>query len=221
MTLAARTRLGPHAVLAPLLDSGVRAVSTLLACSILAVALPACRAKEEKPDIPKLMTELRGSDPQASGQARLKLLQLGEPAVPALAEMLRSGTPADRIAAANTLWGMGQRARAAVPDLAETLADADPELRVAAAMALQNMGDAAAPAVPSLTKAISDRDLRVRQTAVKALGAIGPSARAALPALTRVLRRGSWPEAEEAVRSIRGLEPGALVELGPAEPEQP
>ena len=36
-----------------------------------------------------------------------------------------------------------------------------------------------------------------------------------------VLRRGSWPEAEEAVRSIRGLEPGAPIELGPAEPEQP
>ena len=221
MTVAAGARLGPYEVLAPLLDFGMRGALTLLACSILAVALPACRTKEDKPDIPRLMIELRGSDPQASGQARLMLLQLGEPAVPALAELLRSGTPADRIAAANLLWGMGQRARAAVPELAATLADPDPGLRVAVAMALQNMGAVAAPAVPALTKAISDRDLSVRQTAVKALGAIGPSARAALPALTRVLRRGSWPEAEEAVRRIRGLEPGALVELGPAEPEQP
>jgi HEAT repeat protein len=88
-------------------------------------------------------------------------------------------------------------------------------------MALQNMGDAAAPAVPALTKAISDRDQSVRQAAVKALGAIGPPAAAALPALTRVLRRGSWPEAEEAVRHIRGLQPGAPIELGPAEPEEP
>ena len=61
----------------------------------------------------------------------------------------------------------------------------------------------------------------MRQAAVKALGAIGPPAKGALPALTRVLRRGSWPEAEEAVRSIRGLAPGAPIELGPAEPEQP
>ena len=199
----------------------MRAKSTILGCAVLAVAFSACRAKEDKPDIPRLLAELRSSDPQASGQARLKLLQLGEPAVPALAEMLRSGTPAERVAAANTLWGMGQRGGASVPDLAATLADPDTELRVAAAMALQNMGEVAAPAVPALTKAVSDRDVRVRQAAVKALGAIGPPASAALPALTRVLRRGSWPEAEEAVRRIRGLEAGAPIELGPADPEEP
>jgi hypothetical protein len=61
----------------------------------------------------------------------------------------------------------------------------------------------------------------VRQAAVKALGAIGPPAAAAVPTLTRMLRKGSWPEAEEAIRRIRGLEPGAPIELGPAEPEQP
>jgi HEAT repeat protein len=199
----------------------MRAKSTVLGLVVLAVAVSACRAKEDKADVPRLLAELRSADPQASGQARLKLLQLGEPAAPALAEMLRSGTPAERVAAANTLWGMGPRAGAAVPDLAATLADPDTELRVAAAMALQNMGEVAAQAVPALTKAVSDRDVRVRQAAVKALGAIGPPAAAALPALTRVLRRGSWPEAEEAVRRIRGLEPGAPIELGPAEPEEP
>jgi HEAT repeat protein len=199
----------------------MRATSTILGCVVLAVAVSACRAKEDKPDIPRLLAELRSSDPQASGQARLKLLQLGEPAVPALAEMLRSGTPAERVAAVNTLWGMGPRARAAVPDLVATLADPDPALRVAAAMALENMGDTAAPATQALAKAITDRDLRVRQAAVKALGAIGPPAAAAVPALTRVLRRGSWPEAEEAIRRIRGLQPGAPIELGPAEPEEP
>lgn len=204
-----------------LLDSGMRATSTILGCALLAVAFSACRAKEAKPDIPRLLAELRSQDPQVSGQARLKLLQLGEPAVPALAEMLRSGTPPERVAAANTLWGMGKRGGAAVPDLAATLADPDTGLRVAAAMALQNMGDVAASAVPALTQAISDSDLSVRQAAVKALGAIGPPAAAALPALTRVLRRGSWPEAEEAVRRIRELQPGAAIELGPAEPEQP
>jgi len=199
----------------------MRTISTILGCALLAVSLSACRTKEDKTDVPRLLAELQGGDPQASGQARLKLLKLGEPAVPALAEMLRSGTPAERVTAANTLWGMGRRARAAVPDLAATLADPDAELRVAAAMALENMGDAAAPAVPALTKAITDRDKKVRQAAVKALGAIGPLATAALPVLTRALRRQSWPEAEEAVRRIRGLEPGAPIDLGPAEPENP
>jgi HEAT repeat protein len=199
----------------------MRTAPALLGCALLAAGLSACKAKEEKPDVGRLLAELRSPDQQKSGQARLKLLQLGEPAVPALAEMLRSGTPEERVAAANTLWGMGQRARAAAGDLGATLGDPDPALRIAAAMALENMGDAAAPAVPALAKAVSDRDLRVRQAAVKALGAIGPPAKAALPALTRMLRRGSWPEAEEAVRRIRGLQPGAPIELGPAEPDEP
>ncbi len=199
----------------------MRSGSAVLGCFALAVAFSACRAKEKEPDVGQLLAELRGTDPQASGRARLELLKLGEPAVPALSEMLRSGTPAERIAAANTLWGMGQRAGAAAPDLALALAEPDAVLRVAVAMALENMGEAAAPAVPALARALSDRDVRVRQAAVKALGAMGPAAHDALPALTRKLRRESWPEAEEAVRRIRGQKPGTPVELGPAEPEQP
>src|SRR5262245_12382518 len=199
----------------------MRVTSGVVACLALSIGVGGCRSKEEKPDVPRLLTEMRSADAKVSGEARLKLLQLGEPAVPALSEMLRSGSAPDRIAAANTLWGMGDRGRAAVPDLAATLVDPDAELRVAAAMALQNMGPAAAPATLELAKAIKDSDLRVRQAAAKAPGAIGPPAAAALPTLTRVLRRGSWPEAEEAVRRIRGLQPGAPIELGPAEPEEP
>ena len=118
-----------------------KAVLSLLA--LLLVALPGCRAKEKAPDPKQLVADLRSPDAEKSGRARLLLITLGEPAVPALAELLRSGTPAERIAAANTLWGMGARARAAVPDLAAALADPDPALRVAAAMALENMGAAA------------------------------------------------------------------------------
>lgn len=195
----------------------------ILAAILLAILLPACRAKESPPDPVQLVADLRSSDAEKSGRARLLLITLGEPAVGPLAGLLRSGTPAERIVAANTLWGMGARAAAAVGDLAAALVDPDPdpELRVAAAMALENMGRAAEPAVPALATALSDRDARVRQAAVKALGAIGPPARAALPTLTRALRRGAWPEAEEAVRRIRGLDPGAVVELGPEEPGEP
>jgi HEAT repeat protein len=195
--------------------------AVLSVITVLFLALPGCRAKVEAPDPKQLVADLRSPDAEKSGRARLELITMGEPVVPALAELLRSGTPAERIMAANTLWGMGGRARAAVPDLAVALADPDPALRVAAAMALENMGKAAAPAVPSLAKAVGDRETRVRQAAVKALGAIGPDARAALPTLTRALRRGTWPEAEEAVRRIRGIEPGAPVELGPEEPDEP
>jgi HEAT repeat protein len=187
----------------------------------VALALPGCRKKETPPDPSRLLADLRSPDAEKSGRARLELIRMGEPAVPGVVAMLRSGTPAERIAAANTLWGMGARARAAAGDLAATLDDPDADLRVSAAMALENMGPAAEPAVPALTKAVRDREMRVRQAAVKALGAIGPAAKPALPALTRALRRGSWPEAEEAVRRIRGLQPGAAIELGPEGPGEP
>jgi HEAT repeat protein len=191
-----------------------RTTALLLSAALL---LPACRARQPQVDVGRLVADLRSDDPRKSGTARLKLVALGEPAVPALAELLRSGVPAERAAAANTLWGMGARARAAVPDLAAALADPDPSLRVTVAMALESAGTAAAPAVPALVRALGDRDSRVRQAAVKALGAIGPGARAALPALTRELRRNSWPEAEEAVRRIQGTEPVGA----PQEPTQP
>lgn len=193
--------------------------ATVLSLSLVAAILPGCRAKEKPPDPAQLVGDLRSPDAEKSGRARVLLITLGEPAVPAVTGLLRSGTPAERILAANTLWGMGARAGAAVPDLAAALADPDPDLRVASAMALENMGPAAAPAVPGLTKALVERETRVQQAAVKALGAIGPDARDALPTLIRLLRRASWPEGEEAVRRIRGLEPGAAIELGPEEPE--
>lgn len=186
-----------------------------LAISLLAlvVVLPSCRKAESPPDPRRLVAELRGPDEGRRGAARLQLITLGEAAVPALVELLRTGSPEERLTAANTLWGMGARAGAAASDLAALLADSDPRLRVAAAMALEALGPSAAPAVDALVAALSDRDPTLRQSAVKALGAIGPDARAALPALSRLLRRGSWPEAEEAARRIGGVVP----EDGPAE----
>jgi HEAT repeat protein len=196
-----------------------RTVAASLA--LVGALLAGCRSKEKPPEPEQLVQELRSPDAETSGHARLLLITLGEPAVPAVTGLLRSGSPAERITAANVLWGMGARGRAAVPDLVTTLEDPDPALRAASAMALENMGAAAEAAVPALAKALGDRVPAVRQAAVKALGAIGPGARAALPALTRALRRGSWPEAEEAVRRIRGLEAGAPIDLGSEEPDSP
>jgi HEAT repeat protein len=195
--------IGPEA-----LDFGLR-MSRVLGGLVVALALlGACRAKEKPPDVGLLVAQLRGGDAQKSGQARLQLILLGEAAAPALAELLRTGQPAERLTAANTLWGMGARGRVAVPELVAALGEADVSLRVAAAMALESMGEAAAPAVPALVKALGDRDRAVRQAAVKALGSIGPAAREALPVLTRLLKRASWPEAEEAVQRIQGSSPG-------------
>jgi HEAT repeat protein len=179
-------------------------LTTLALASLLALA--ACGGGPEGPDLPGLIADLKSSDAKKSGEARLELISLGEVAAPALIDLLQNGSPADKVLAATTIWGMGARAASAAPALATALGDPDPELRVTAAMALENMGPAAAEAVPALTKALHDRERPVRQAAVKALGAMGPAASAALPTLEREIERESWPEAEEAVRRIHGAD---------------
>ncbi len=182
----------------------------VLVVAVLAL-LPACRKKQGPPDVAALIAQLQSPDVQKRGQARLTLIALGEEAAPALAGMLRSGGPEERLAAANILWAMGPRGRAAVPELAQALDDGD-----ATPAAHGRDGDRehrsarrSRPCRRWCGRSASVATARVRQAAAKALGAIGPGARDALPALTRELRRESWPEAEEAVRRIRGLAPGA------------
>jgi HEAT repeat protein len=186
-------------MLAPLRDRA----AALAACLALA-AVAGCKSKPKGPDVPALIADLKGEDQEKKGKASLKLIEVGEPAGPALAEMLKSETPAHRLTAASTLFGMGPKGRAAVPALAEALGDPDLDLRVAAAMALESIGPEAAEAVPALVKALKDKEGIVRQRAVIALGSIGPAASSAIPALVEA---GKWDpvrgHVDEAIAKIR------------------
>lgn len=172
--------------------------------ALLALAGSACRAPESPANVASLIEDLKSTDEEKSGKANLALIKVGEPAVPAVLELLQSGDPRLRSLALLNFWGMGEKAKAAVPALVQALADPDVEIRNGAALALANMGPAAQDAVPALITALGDSDRRVRQTSVKALGGIGPAAAPAIPVITRALKRGSWPEAEEAIRKIQG-----------------
>jgi HEAT repeat protein len=182
-------------------------------CSTLAVALAAvpftavvgCRGKPAPPDPAALVDKLKSTDQAVSGAASLELIRLGEPAVPALVELLQDPAPENRALAARTFWGMGARAGGtAAMALGEVLADGDGAVRVSAAMALANMGPPAAPAVPALIKALRDPSGEVRQWAARALGGIGRAAEPALPALERAAKLdGVHGPAEDAIRQIR------------------
>jgi HEAT repeat protein len=178
-----------------------RFASVLIAAIVVA---PACRS-QRAPDLQSLVSDLESADTDKSGRARLRLIEMGEPAAFALGERLQAGDAAAKQAAATTLWGMGAKGRAAVPALAGALADPEREVRLAAAMALGNMGEAAAEAVPALVRALEDPEGDVRQWAIKALGAIGPAASDALPALQRATRSDPHRQsAEDAMMRIQG-----------------
>jgi HEAT repeat protein len=184
-----------------------------LAILLLLGLTATCRKQPPAPDVGALVRDLQSTDPQLAGRANLALIGIGEPVVPALLELLGSPDPRVRKVAANTLWGLGAKARAAAPALAAALADEDPELRVMAAMALEGIGPEAQPAVPALVRALNDRDTELRQRAAKALGAMGPAAAGAVPALTAAARfEPVRPAAEEAIRRIRGVEAEAPLE---------
>ena len=164
----------------------------------------ACRGKQSV-DVHALVADLESADADKSGRARLRLIEIGEPAAVVLAERLQNGDTEAKQAAATALWGMGSKGRPAVPALATALADPDPDVRLAAAMALGNMGADAAPAVPALIQALTDQEGEVRSWAIKALGSIGAAASEALPALQRATK--SDPQrmsAEEAMMRIQG-----------------
>lgn len=177
--------------------------AVFIACAAL-VGSGACKRKPQGPDVPALIADLKSEDAEKKGKASLRLIEVGEPAGPALGEMLKSDNPAHRLTAASTLFGMGPKGRAAVPALADALSDPDKDLRVAAAMALESIGPDAAPAIPALVAALKDKEGLVRQRAVIALGSIGPAASGAVPALVEA---GKWDpvrgHVDEAIAKIR------------------
>jgi HEAT repeat protein len=178
-----------------------RLVSVVTALPFL--GLPAC-SKPKPPDPVALVEKLKSADETVSGPASLELIRLGEPAVPALLDLLRDPEPRHRALAARTFWGMGAKAGGAAAALGDALADGDASVRVGAAMALENMGPAAAPAVAALIRALRDPSAEVRPWAARALGSIGSAAESAVPALERAARQdGVQGPAEEAIRKIR------------------
>lgn len=179
-----------------------RAAAVLIACAVAASF--GCRKKPEERTA-EWIEKLKSPDAAVSGAAARELINIGEPAVPALAAVLKDPEPRVRRAAASTLWGLGTRMGPAVPGLADTLRDADTDVRLAAVMALESAGPHAAAAVPALVQALKDADANVRLYACKALGAAGPAARPAIPALLEAAKVDFLRDsAEEALRKIQG-----------------
>ena len=73
-------------------------------------------------------------------QAVDALVQMGQTAVPALAEALKDKEPGVRQIAAKVRGRIGPKAEAAVPALTEALKDKDRDVREAAAGAIKQIG---------------------------------------------------------------------------------
>jgi len=154
-----------------------------------------------KPDpeavIPALVASLRAGPDRRCPTSVYVLGTLGEPAVPALIDLLKGDDPNLRWMACVSLGRVGPAARSAVPALIEALRSPDREAREHVARALAGVGT---DAVGPLTRALRDRDPKVRGGAALAIEVLGGRAKDSVPALVASLSDPEPPDDPEPPR---------------------
>ena len=129
-------------------------------------------------------------------------------AVPLLVRSLEDSVADVRMAAAQTLGGLGTSAREAVSHLTTLLNDPVTACRQAAVNALGAIGPDAAAATESLTKATENDHRKVRAAACRTLGAIGRPDGNVLNALVTAMNDKDAAVRSQAARSLGGLRVG-------------
>jgi uncharacterized protein (TIGR02996 family) len=158
--------------------------------------------------IPALMESLQRDRRVTSVRAACE--RIGEPAVPALAELLKHHRPRVRAQAVFCLRRIGQRAKAAVPALLEALKDPDDRVREQIARALKDIGLPKGAETAALRDALADGRDTVRRIASQLLG----SMRARGTVLEEWTGRLDDPDLTvrlAAVRALAGLDTAEVV----------
>lgn len=140
-------------------------------------------------------------------------------AVPLLVQSLDDSAADVRLAAAQTLGGLGDSGRESVTQLTRLLNDPVTACRQAAVNALGAIGFEAASATASLTEAAVSDHRKVRAAACRALGAIGCPDDSVLNALVEALGDKDAEVRSQAARSLGGLQvgpPNVVMALGKA-----
>ncbi len=157
-------------------------------------------AAEAIPRLVQAFDSRRGSDFRQRDKSQMlmrsanALAHIGEAALPALIEALKTNDTGLRLGAAKALGGMGARSRDAISALIENLGHADEELRSEVIETLALIGkDAVAP----LAKSLAWPDARLRSGSARALATIGTAAADAGPTLLAQLQS----EKENVVRA--------------------
>ena len=128
--------------------------------------------------IRKFTEDLKSNDPQVRQSAIESLVELGEPAVPALIGVLKHEDVGVLSAAARALGQIGtpeaiKAAEGVVPAMIQLMQDKNQGWSVRVADALGNMGEGAVDAVPALIQALQDENPDISHAAAGALGNIG------------------------------------------------
>lgn len=153
-------------------------------------------------ELHQLAAELSCGDDERAEAAVKKLVDLGQPAVPALIELLTAHRDGGQDEEVDARWWAVRalaefRGEEAVKALIEALRDPEPSVRQGAALALRKQ--AARQSVPALVAALDDPDYLTGHLSVDALVAVGEEA---VPALMEVMETGSHAARVNAVRAL-------------------
>ncbi len=160
-------------------------------------------------DAVRPLTQMLG-DPYepAAINAAYALAAIGAPAIPALREAIRTGSPN---AVRNAGYAFAAMGGEAIPALLELVNDASVPIRCAATFGLSEIRECDGDVIGALARLTKDSEARVRLHAVEALGMKSGQAKNALPALIDALR-----DADTDTRFNAAL---AMARLGPAASE--
>jgi HEAT repeat protein len=164
--------------------------------------------------VPALCLAFGDAAPEVKKQAGLTLVSLGEDAVPALRDGLKSPIAAMRRDIAQVLGMIGADAKAAAGDLALLLKDTDPQVRSTAAEALSMMGREVQAVMPALLQAMrQEKRFEVQRSLLQAITLVGSrDLPGFIKAVREVDRDGKWatpfvlpqfgPRPEDAVQPL-------------------
>ena len=151
------------------------------------------------------IARLNDQDHGVGGVVANALVELGEPAVPALIKALDNKDL--RGYAVATLGRIGPKAAAAIGPLTATLADELPAIRRETLFAIGAIAPADPTVIAALAKSLDgDKDGDVRSAAAEALGLIGPGAASAVPTLQKALQDGDQSVREAAAEALKKIQ---------------
>jgi len=144
----------------------------------------------DEAELPRLVEELRSSDPTVRADAADDLRRLGRKAKDAqefLAQHLSDSAPRARFAAAAALLRINPKDARGVEPLSNGLDSTDPTERRDAARATGLAGTAAASLTAKLATLLKDSDESTRIAALQAISLLGPNASEAVEAVRSLL----------------------------------
>jgi len=163
--------------------------------------------------IPALAKAIGDENTRVRVQAGKSLARIGEKALPALKDALKSDNGNAHETAVRAIHLMESDTADTVPIYIEALQDSNNMARVAAAQALGELGEKGYPAIPALIETLEDDDMWVRVIAARALANYGSAASEALPALVRAVF-DVYPDMRAQVKTtLQQIDPEALDEI--------